>query len=476
MFAIRDGRRTLLFNGPQLGFSAPERIVELEVHGPGLDVRGITAPGVPVIGAGYNENVAWGITTGASDADDLYAEELVDGDDERYRFQGEDREMDCRDEVLAWKTPPTDLLGGTIPGTAPAGARTERICRTVHGPVENRGDGVAYARRYAQWMRELETLEGLADLNQAEDIDDVDAAVRKFTWNENVMAADSDGNIGFWHPGLLPHRPRDWDERLPYPGTGEAEWRGLLDRDDQLPFVINPKQGWLANWNNLPSQGWTSGDGTARKRMDGEFFRAGLLFPLVAKLERDPSFEGMQDLIEEAGTIAQQRPIAREQLRRAERDADGRAAKVLRTLLDWDGSYDRTNSDGDVHPGVATWDAFRVEAAKIADNDLGGGSRWFEDENVLNYLDPGYNAAAGYHFFDTTHPEAYALRTLGPDGYRKAAERAFEELDDRFDSQDPDDWREPRRLYDVPALGAEDPPELPFFDRGTWEQFVELGP
>ena len=48
---------------------------------------------------------------------------------------------------------------------------------------------------------------------------------------------------------------------------GEAEWRGLLSRR-QIPAVIDPKQGWLANWNNLPSAGWTAGDGTARKRMD----------------------------------------------------------------------------------------------------------------------------------------------------------------------------------------------------------------
>ena len=50
------------------------------------------------------------------------------------------------------------------------------------------------------------------------------------TWNENVIAADEHGDIGFWHPGLHPLRPQRWDERLPYPGDGRAEWRGLLPR------------------------------------------------------------------------------------------------------------------------------------------------------------------------------------------------------------------------------------------------------
>ena len=475
MFAVRDGDRALLYNGPQLGFSAPERIVELEVHGPEFDVRGLTAPGVPIIGAGFNRHVAWGITTGASDADDLYAEELVDGDDERYRFKDDERSMDCRDEQLNYKTPPSDLLGVNVPRVPPAGSVTVRVCRTVHGPVEARGDDVAYARRYAQWGREIETLEGLAALNQARDIDDVDEAVRQFTWNENVMAADDEGNIGYWHPGLLPLRPRGWDERLPYPGTGEAEWRGLLDRDRQLPFVINPEQGWLANWNNLPAKGWTSGDGTARKRMDGSFFRVGLLFRAVRDLKRDPSFNGLKRVIRHAGTTAQQFPIARPRLAAAARDADGEARKVLQTLLDWDGSYHKTNDQGTVHPGVATWDAFRAEVGDRVEELQGEGSRWLADENVMNYLDPGYDAAAGYHYFEATHLQSYGLRTLSREHLRKAARRAYEELADRFGSQDPDEWREPRRLYDWAILGGESPPELPFFDRGTWEQLVELG-
>ncbi len=38
------------------------------------------------------------------------------------------------------------------------------------------------------------------------------------TWNENVMAVDSDGHIGYWHPGLHQLKPKTWDERLPLPG------------------------------------------------------------------------------------------------------------------------------------------------------------------------------------------------------------------------------------------------------------------
>ncbi|HVI17101.1 MAG TPA: penicillin acylase family protein, partial [Gaiellales bacterium] len=74
VWAIRGPHhQATLFTGPQLGYSIPELLVELEVHGPGLNARGVTAAGVPVVGIGHNEHVAWGLTSGESDDDDLYA-------------------------------------------------------------------------------------------------------------------------------------------------------------------------------------------------------------------------------------------------------------------------------------------------------------------------------------------------------------------------------------------------------------------
>src|SRR5688572_31008751 len=114
MYAVRKKRPqrgAFVFNGPQLGYSIPELFVELEVHAPGYDVRGVTAAGVPLVAIGHNGEVAWGYTSGLSDEDDLYAEELVGP--EQYRFDGETREMECRDESFTYRSPPTDLLSIT---------------------------------------------------------------------------------------------------------------------------------------------------------------------------------------------------------------------------------------------------------------------------------------------------------------------------------------------------------------------------
>ncbi len=115
-------------------------------------------------------------------------------------------------------------------------------------------------------------------------------------------------DIGFWHPGLHPLRPKGYDERLPYPGTGEAEWRGFLSRRTETPRVINPKQGWVANWNNVPSAGWTAGDAEALERSTGSYHRVAWLMQQVRRVKRRPGFDAAQAAIRKAGSVAQQRP------------------------------------------------------------------------------------------------------------------------------------------------------------------------
>jgi penicillin amidase len=374
--------------------------------------------------------------------------------------------MECRDEVFSYQSPPTDLLSfpDKVPG---AGSRTERVCRTVHGPVEVRAGGNAYARRYAIWGREIETLEGLTELTESNTVYDVDRALQKVTWNENIIAADSAGNIGYWHPGLHPLRPLGYDERLPYPGTGEAEWRGLLDRR-RTPYVINPKQGWLANWNNVPSEGWTAGDSEASERNTGMFHRSTWLMWLVRDLAKNPTFENAEKTIIASGTIAQQRPVFGPRLRKARRGASGRAEQVLDALVKWDGSYHRVDERGTVDPGVAIWEQFKDEAEEHVLTLLAGPVAATKDLAGT----PGSS-----HAFDITNGEAFGLRTLSYDGYRDAAAATFDALAKKFETQDVSKWREPRKLYEVSAQGAAATPEnFPFFDRGTWEQLIELSP
>jgi acyl-homoserine lactone acylase PvdQ len=447
VWAIRErGRRATLFNGPQLGFQMPELFVELELHGPGVDVHGATAPGVPVIASGHNAHVAWGVTSGVSDDDDLYVERLVGK--ERYRFKGRVRRMKCRDETIL------------VRGQAPV---RERMCRTLHGPVQARAGGVAYARRYAIWKRELGTLTGLAAINRARSVREVNRATAKLTWNENLVAADDRGHIGYWHPGLLPLKPKRWDERLPYPGTGKAEWRGFLPVR-RRPHVIDPRQGFVFSWNNSASVGWTDGDAEAREKLTGPFHRAAFLRRITSRAHRAGTYTAAKRVDRITGTFAEQRPLAKARLRRARRGATGAAKTVLDTILGWDGNYNRTDAGGTVDPGVAAWQAFLHGAAlRALGRNLRRGAMLI-------------GGASKNHQFDVTNAEALALRTLGSRGYRRAAAYAFKTLQRRFGSTDPTRWREARATYPTSSIGIGSFPSIPFFDRGTISLATELGP
>jgi acyl-homoserine lactone acylase PvdQ len=416
---------------------------------------------VPVLGLGHNEHVAWGVTSGLSDDDDLYVETLQ-GDGEHYLYKGQTRAMDCRDETFSFRSATT-----SPDPTAPLGQETKRICRTIHGPVQETANGHAYARRYAIWGHEIQTLEGLAEVNAANSIADVDRAVDKLTWNENLMAADDQGNIGYWHPGLLQLKPKNWDERLPYPGTGEAEWRGLLP-PDQRPQVINPKQGYLFNWNNMASAGWTTGDAPAREKLNGPFHRAAWLGRQVKAAARDGGgYANSARVDHQTGRIAQQRPLAKRNLVRASRGSTGNAQKVLQLILQWNGHYDETDANGTVDPGVAAWEQFKASALDVAFGQ-------FKDRKAAMLLDGGRGTS---HHYDASNGDAFALRTLDARGYRQAAKLAFAALAKKFGTEDTTKWRDPRFMYKPSAQGAGTFPEpFPFYDRGTFQHNTELGP
>ncbi len=453
MWAIRrpSDRHTFFFNGPQLGYQAPNTFVELDLRAPGLRLHTGTAPGIPVNSNGYNAHMAWGVTSGLSDEDDLFAVRVVGR--ERYRFRGRVRTMRCRSEQFRYRD------DGAMKST------TRRLCRTVHGPVQERAGRWAFARRYAIWGREIATLSGLAALAAARDLREADRALRRVTWNENILAADDRGHIGYWHPGLHPLRDTRWDERLPLPGDGRADWRGLLPRS-RTPHVIDPPgRNWLVNWNNVPAKGWTSGDAPARERLNGPYHRVAMMERAVRQAAADPSsFERSTiDVLRYTRRIATQRPTAEAALRGAAAGATGPAADVLNTLLAWDGDFTRTADDGTVEPGVATWEEFKAAAQRVALGEPGPAT-----EGLL-----GRPGAEGY--VESTLGETFALRTLDAEGLRRAAGDAAESLSARFGSPDPAAWRDRRAMVSPELQGLATPPPIALQNRGTFELAVELG-
>src|SRR5207253_6725192 len=104
-----SGRRSathhpLLVAGPQVGYFFPQILLELDLHGGGIDARGASFPGLSMyVLLGRGKDFAWSATSANSDIVDQYVETLC-GDDTHYLFRGECRAMTTFDAGLLKRT------------------------------------------------------------------------------------------------------------------------------------------------------------------------------------------------------------------------------------------------------------------------------------------------------------------------------------------------------------------------------------
>ncbi|MBW2000206.1 MAG: penicillin acylase family protein [Deltaproteobacteria bacterium] len=246
---VVDGEKSatgnpILMGGPQFGFQAPSALHEVGLHGGGLDVVGSTLVGYPFIMFGHTATTAFSSTAGLNNIVDHYEEKLNPANKYQYWYKGEWRDMEKREEIIKVKG------GQDVKVT---------LYRTVHGPVFARGDQVAYSKRLSCREDYLLGLVSFFEVMRAKTVDEFRKAAQIGTLTINQFYADSSGNIAYFHQGKNPIRPAGVDPRLPTPGTGEYEWIGFVPRADN-PFVANPAQGYIINWNNKPSPNWPNGD------------------------------------------------------------------------------------------------------------------------------------------------------------------------------------------------------------------------
>ena len=236
----------MLYGGPQMGFSAPEVLHEVQLKGGnGFNVTGMAFAGVPSVLIGRNEHLAWTSTTATGDNVDHYAETLCNavGPNTGYVFNGACVPFEVRAETIV------------VRGGAPVPLA---VARSVHGPVVTPpAGGTVFTQKRAHWMRELESVHAFFGFNRARNLGQFAQAVTLIPTSHNFLYADKSGNIAYWQAGQVPRRPAGFDFRLPFPGDGSAEWPGGLL---PIPTSVNPAQGYLANWNNKPSVDYDNAD------------------------------------------------------------------------------------------------------------------------------------------------------------------------------------------------------------------------
>jgi penicillin amidase len=227
--------KPILANDPHLQYNFPSTWYITHLQAPGLNVEGVSLPGMPGVIIGHNDRIAWGITNLGFDVQDLYLEQL-DLNSGRYVFRGAvEQARPERESILVKGEKPVEFTNWV----------------TRHGPIwRNEGARIFTLRWIAAEPGKFAF--PFLQLNMARNWEDFRTALRRLPApSSNLVYADVDGNIGYQAAGLLPIR-RAYDGDVPVNGaSGEAEWDGFIPFDE-LPSAFNPASGVIVSANQNP--------------------------------------------------------------------------------------------------------------------------------------------------------------------------------------------------------------------------------
>jgi acyl-homoserine lactone acylase PvdQ len=250
--------------GPQVGYYNPEILMEEDLHGPGIDARGASFPGVNLyVELGHGRDYAWSATTATSDNVDTFAEVLCQ-DEFHYLYKGQCLAMEKLEHTNAWTPNASDKT--------PAGAEKLTAYRTVHGIVYARGmvagKKVAFASARTTYFHEADSALGFSNLNEPGFVtspQQFEQAASKISFAFNWAYVDAN-HIAYYQSGLYPQRALGTSPDFPILGTGEFDWQGYepkLHTLTPLPFEAHPNAidpPFLVSWNNKQAPRWSSAD------------------------------------------------------------------------------------------------------------------------------------------------------------------------------------------------------------------------
>ena len=227
-----NAARALLAGDPHLPQTIPSVWYEVAMSAPGLDVAGVSVPGLPGILIGHNAHIAWSLTDTQNQATFFY-DEQTRGDE--YYWDGAWRKM--------------QVVHYTIPVR---GAATVHLTVdiTVHGPVMT----MAGQTTSVDWMGNVPSpdLPSILGVYKATDFSQFKAALAHwYAPSQNFVYADTAGNIGAISAGYYPQVKAGCQPWLPMSGTGGCDVTGVIPYS-AVPQAYDPPSHVLATANQRP--------------------------------------------------------------------------------------------------------------------------------------------------------------------------------------------------------------------------------
>ena len=233
--------KAMLLGNPHLNWAALYWEAHITVPGK-INFFGSTLPGLPVLRAGFNEQLGFVQTNNAPDMADVYALKLDPNNADQYLFDGKPMPITKREAAIEIKT-----SDGTL--------RTEKktFAYSHLGPIIYRTKEQAFAYRATQ-LDSYRHFEGFYRLSKARNLREWMAVMKMNLLNySNFTYADAAGNILYFWNAQLPKRVDDgtsYDLDVPAE-TGKYVWQSLHPVTD-FPNLLNPRGGYTQNCNNPP--------------------------------------------------------------------------------------------------------------------------------------------------------------------------------------------------------------------------------
>ncbi len=272
--------KPILSNDPHLDMGTPSTFQEIHlIANDGLNVVGASVPGTPGVILGCNPRVCWGLTTNPLDVTDTYRENFIlntYGLPTHTLYKG-----NAEPVQIVFQSFFVNKLDGTPNNVErdPSigylnGAITVLVPRRNNGPVVQISGTSGLSVQYAGWGPTFE-LECFRQLNRASNLDQFKAAIGNFdVGSQNFAYADVDGNIAYFTSAEMPIRDDLQNLRAPDglppflirdgSGAKRNEWLPAATvypnqnlpyeilGPTEMPFVVNPASGYIANANNDP--------------------------------------------------------------------------------------------------------------------------------------------------------------------------------------------------------------------------------
>jgi len=246
MSHLTDQRHAMLMNDPHLVHSWPSAFYLAVIFVPEGYLAGASFVGLPAIVIGSSKSLSFGVTASYVNTQDtvLLKNSLNRGDS----YMLDDEEIALR----PW--PQRFCLGKNTKAKC-----IEKIYYlSEFGPVidQNFKKTLAFDERLAlMWTGFLvdhhkNIVKPFLNLASAKTVSEGVQIAKSMTLPcVNMLFADSQGQIGFSYAGLIPVRAKNQHPYTPLDGsTFKSHWSQVLP-SEEIPSVINPKEGFLINAN-----------------------------------------------------------------------------------------------------------------------------------------------------------------------------------------------------------------------------------